>query len=236
MTKKPTAGYADRLGQALKYGPRPMSVRRLANELGGGRFPGVRGTSYGGVRQYAEGKVINPRTELLRAMGEVLGVRGDWLAFGSGEMLDVAQRRAQETQKTAAARLAEWRSARGLNEGALVSLNLGSAAAVQAVMRADDTLEYAGLGDEDRLHVLATALRGLVAAEAAFDLREGAANYPETLALRTAVRDPRGDPASYALWADQVVRAFLGCVRGLGVPLSRRERTLRDYEMLEVEE
>jgi hypothetical protein len=79
-----TKGYALRLRWAVEEGPKAMSVRRLADGLGR-QYPKLRGTSYGGVRQYAENKVKRPRVELLRAMADMLGVRGDWLAFGDGE-------------------------------------------------------------------------------------------------------------------------------------------------------
>lgn len=94
MRKKLTDRYEDRLSQALERGPRPMSVRALASELAE-RFPNIRGTSYGGVRVYAEGGVKNPRTELLRAMAQVLEVRSEWLAFGEGAMTEEAQRMAE---------------------------------------------------------------------------------------------------------------------------------------------
>lgn len=90
MRQKRTAGYAERLRWAMERGPKPMSARALARALEGS---GIRGTSYGGVRQYVEGKVRNPRVELLRAFADQLGVRGDWLAFGEGEPTEAAQRR-----------------------------------------------------------------------------------------------------------------------------------------------
>ncbi len=82
-----------------------MAVRQLADELGGnksrgvtGKYPDLRGTSYGGVRQYAEGKVANPRAELLRAMADVLGVRQDWLAFNQGPMTEAEAARERDAQ------------------------------------------------------------------------------------------------------------------------------------------
>ena len=72
--ESPTDGYRGRIRRALKQGPRPMSVRDLAREMGE-KHPHLRGTSYGGIRQYAEGKIRNPRVELLRAIAETLGVR-----------------------------------------------------------------------------------------------------------------------------------------------------------------
>jgi transcriptional regulator with XRE-family HTH domain len=87
MSEKRTDGYSDRLRQALREGPNPMSVRRLGEEVLPARFPDLRGATYGGVRQYAAGKVKSPRIELLRAIADVLGVRSDWLAFNDGAML-----------------------------------------------------------------------------------------------------------------------------------------------------
>ncbi len=98
MRHKPTDGYADRLTKARTEGPNPMSVRGLHRAVKQS-FPDLRGTSYGGIRQYAEGKVKNPRVELLRAIAEVLGVRGDWLAFGEGP-------RTKEEEAKEAARVA----------------------------------------------------------------------------------------------------------------------------------
>jgi transcriptional regulator with XRE-family HTH domain len=98
MRQKPTAGYADRLNSALSSGPNPMSVRALAREMAE-RYPDLRGTSYGGIRQYAEGKVRNPRMELLRAIAGVLGIRAEWLTFGpeeGGEMTQEAERERRE--------------------------------------------------------------------------------------------------------------------------------------------
>lgn len=92
MRQKPTtSGYAERLTRARERGPRPISVRALHKALEKG-FPNLRGTSYGGVRHYAEGKVTAPRVELLRAMADVLEVRPDWLAFGEGEMTEAMER------------------------------------------------------------------------------------------------------------------------------------------------
>lgn len=87
--KKPTDGYDGRLRLALERGPMPMSVRAFAGLMGAGggqARPDLRGTSYGGVRSYVEGRVRNPRMDLLRAMAQELGVRWQWLAHGEGEM------------------------------------------------------------------------------------------------------------------------------------------------------
>ena len=82
---KRTDGYAGRLKQALAT--RDTSVRSFADELSE-RYPDLRGASYGGVRQYVEGKVRNPRIELLRAIADILIVRWEWLAYNSGEMTE----------------------------------------------------------------------------------------------------------------------------------------------------
>lgn len=85
MTKtRPTDGYSERLKQALESGPKPMSVRALAAEMEAGPHKHLRGASYGGIRQYVEGRVTNPRIELLRALADVLDVRAEWLAYGNG--------------------------------------------------------------------------------------------------------------------------------------------------------
>lgn len=94
MGQKRTAGYERRLSRALNEGPRPMSVRGLSDALNaeGSPYRGIRGSSYGGVRQYVEGAVRSPRIEVLRAMADVLGVRGDWLAFEDGAMTEGEER------------------------------------------------------------------------------------------------------------------------------------------------
>ena len=103
--ESPTDGYRGRIRRALKQGPRPMSVRDLAREMGE-KHPHLRGTSYGGIRQYAEGKIRNPRVELLRAIAETLGVRPDFLAFNQGEMTDDEERAAVQVEGVAMAALA----------------------------------------------------------------------------------------------------------------------------------
>jgi transcriptional regulator with XRE-family HTH domain len=85
MRQKATAGYDERLRQALERGPRTMALRPLADAIRE-RHPDLRGSSYGGIRSYVEGRVLNPRVELLRAIAGVLGVRPEWLAFDDGEM------------------------------------------------------------------------------------------------------------------------------------------------------
>lgn len=64
-----------------------MSVRALADEMGE-RYEELRGTSYGGIRQYMEGKVKNPRAELLRAIADVLKVRAEFLLYGEGPLTE----------------------------------------------------------------------------------------------------------------------------------------------------
>lgn len=64
-----------------------MKVREFARAIRE-EHPDLRGTSDGGVRQYVQGQVRNPRVELLRAMADVLGVRRDWLEEDDGPMTD----------------------------------------------------------------------------------------------------------------------------------------------------
>jgi hypothetical protein len=107
MPENPTTGYADRLSEALQRGPHPMSVRALARQIATA-FPDLRGTSYGGIRQYAAGSVRRPRTELLQAIAEILGVRRDWLAFGEGAMTDKEENARQVSDRvTEASSMAE---------------------------------------------------------------------------------------------------------------------------------
>lgn len=151
--EKQTAGYAERLAIALQRGPRPMSVRRLQRKLAG-EYPGLRGTTYGGVRQYAEGKVLNPRMELLRAIAEVLEVRGDWLAFGTGEMTR-DQQEAREAADAAGPGLDAFNQQldRALREGLRAGLpgledvglaygRLSRAVAILTLWRDDTTAEH----------------------------------------------------------------------------------------------
>lgn len=105
-----TEGYAVRLRWAVEEGPNAMSVRQLAERLGR-QYPGLRGTSYGGVRLYAENKVHRPRVELLRAMADVLGVRGEWLAFGDGEPTEDLEYWRAVARSLAESRMAEEKSA-----------------------------------------------------------------------------------------------------------------------------
>lgn len=107
--KRTTDGYKDRLSQALARGPRPMSVRGLAEVLRE-RYPDLRGTSYGGVRLYTEpgDRPYRPRLELLRAIADVLGVREDWLAFNDGSMTE-----AEEHLRSSAADAADRRGGGG---------------------------------------------------------------------------------------------------------------------------
>ena len=99
MSQKQTRGYSERLAQALVHGPHPMSVRGLAKEMSS-RYAHLRGSSYGGIRQYVEGKIESPRGELLQAMADELGVRPEWLAFNKGLMTE-REEQAQKALKRA---------------------------------------------------------------------------------------------------------------------------------------
>ena len=74
-----------------------MSVRKLAEEMRG-RYMHLRGSSYGGIRQYVEGKIESPRVDLLEAIADVLGVRPEWLTFNDGPMTK-RQEQAQKVRK-----------------------------------------------------------------------------------------------------------------------------------------
>ena len=102
MSQKLTREYSERLGLALKEGPHPMSVRKLAEEMSS-RYNHLRGSSYGGIRQYVEGKIESPRRELLDAIADVLGVRPEWLASNSGPMTKL-QEHAQQAHQQAKSR------------------------------------------------------------------------------------------------------------------------------------
>jgi transcriptional regulator with XRE-family HTH domain len=92
MGQKQTDGYSGRISVAMREGPRPMTVRQLARVLGEHpKHKNIRGVSYGGVRQYVEGGIRNPRAELLRAIADVLGVRWQWLAHNEGFMTAAQQ-------------------------------------------------------------------------------------------------------------------------------------------------
>lgn len=88
--KRSTDGYGSRLERALQEGPRPLTVRQFARELKA-RYPKLRGTSAGGVREYVKGSITSPRMELLQAMADVLDVRRDWLAFNQGAMTEAEE-------------------------------------------------------------------------------------------------------------------------------------------------
>lgn len=103
--KRRTDGYHLRLGEALREGPKPMSVRGLGRDLSDA-YPDIRGASYGGVRQYAAGRVLNPRMELLRAIADVLAVRWEWLAFDDGEMTDALEKARTEVSQQSDAAMA----------------------------------------------------------------------------------------------------------------------------------
>jgi transcriptional regulator with XRE-family HTH domain len=62
---------------------RGMSVRDLARRVTAAA-PSVRGASYGGIRLLLEGKIQNPRGEILEAIADVLGVSLGWLVDGEG--------------------------------------------------------------------------------------------------------------------------------------------------------
>ena len=102
MSQKLTREYSERLGLALKEGPHPMSVRKLAEEMSS-RFKHLRGSSYGGIRQYVGGKIESPRMELLDAIADVLEVRPEWLAFNSGSMTKL-QEQAKKARQQAKSR------------------------------------------------------------------------------------------------------------------------------------
>jgi hypothetical protein len=88
MGKKPTDGYDERLRRALESGPRPLSARGLAGELAAEHPRLNRGKSYGGVRAYIDGRVRNPRMDLLRAIADTLRIRWQWLAYADGPMTE----------------------------------------------------------------------------------------------------------------------------------------------------
>ncbi|MEX1258202.1 MAG: hypothetical protein WEG36_11345 [Gemmatimonadota bacterium] len=114
VRQRGTKGYADRLAQALARGPRPMSVRALTKAMHD-QYEGLRGTSYGGIRQYAEDKVRSPRIELLRAIADVLGIRWEWLAFNEGKMTEKEQQ-ISDLVEDGVARDADVEAAEGLEE------------------------------------------------------------------------------------------------------------------------
>jgi len=78
-----------------------MSPRTLSAELAV-RHPGRRGTSYGGIRSYVEGRVHHPRIDLLRVIADVLGVRFEWLAYGVGAQTEQAEQVLHAADKVAA--------------------------------------------------------------------------------------------------------------------------------------
>lgn len=107
MSQKLTIQYGERLRLALKEAP--MSVRKLAEEMSG-RYGHLRGSSYGGIRQYVGGKIESPRRELLDAFADVLRVRPEWLAFNDGAMTaqEDQVRSALEGATTSERREGEW--------------------------------------------------------------------------------------------------------------------------------
>ena len=106
--EKQTDGYGERIRRAMELGPRPISsVRALAQRVEDSH-KGLRGATYGGVRQYHAGDITNPRLELLKAIADVLAVRWQWLAYGDGAMTEAAaearvtplERDPEEVQRT----------------------------------------------------------------------------------------------------------------------------------------
>ena len=205
MRQKPTGGYAARIQVALSQGPRPMSVRALAAELAE-QYPDVRGTSYGGVRSYAEDRVQNPRIELLRAMAEVLGVRGDWLAFGEGERTEIEQAATAPELEAAA----ETERRFSMAEEALQRIAEGAGPA-------GDRFLDAGLA---RVNVLTTwrrLLRDMWGRERPFQV-QGRAELEEALgrALVAPLEALRMDPATLsAEGLTEYVSAVAGALRTL---------------------
>jgi len=116
MQPKTTIGFRKRILRALESGPSPMTVRALGNTVRE-RFPDVRGASYGGVRAYVEGRVRNPRLELLHALADVLAVRFEWLAYGDGEMTPADEKQRERSARRSVAAIAraegtrEWKAA-----------------------------------------------------------------------------------------------------------------------------
>lgn len=75
---------------------------------------GARGSSYGSVWGYVNGKVSEPRPRIVQAMADVLGVRYEWLAAGDGPptpeeaaRVDTPQRAAVEAGERRLVRLLE---------------------------------------------------------------------------------------------------------------------------------
>lgn len=107
--KRRTDGYHRRIAEAMERGPRPIdSVRGLAKVIqeyeaadGTRPYKGLRGATYGGIRQYVEGNITNPRHELLNAIATALEVRADWLRFNEGSMTDVQERSREEEDQLA---------------------------------------------------------------------------------------------------------------------------------------
>jgi transcriptional regulator with XRE-family HTH domain len=63
---------------------------------------GARGTSYGSVWSYVNGKVSEPRAPVVLAMAEVLGVTYEWLATGDGPRTCEDAARQDRTPRAAA--------------------------------------------------------------------------------------------------------------------------------------
>lgn len=118
---KRTTGYDSRLREVLLSGPRPMSIRALGKELEE-RFPDVRGATYSSLRAYAsEGGVRHPRIDVLRAVGEILGVRWEKLAFNEGAWTE-EEEAFRVTAPREASNAARAENARRLNQLGLESV------------------------------------------------------------------------------------------------------------------
>lgn len=63
---------------------------------------GARGSSYGSVWSYVNGKVAEPRPRIVRAMADVLGVNYGWLATGDGPRTREELARRDSTPQAAA--------------------------------------------------------------------------------------------------------------------------------------
>jgi transcriptional regulator with XRE-family HTH domain len=63
---------------------------------------GARGSSYGSVWSYVNGKVAEPRPRIVRAMADVLGVTYEWLATGDGPKTREELARSGSTPRAAA--------------------------------------------------------------------------------------------------------------------------------------
>lgn len=139
---------ADRLSERLRErGWGYEDFHRKVRDASGG----VRGTSYGSVWAYANGKIQEPRPRVVRAMAEVLGVTYDWLMTGRGPR--TVQEAARTEPRTRPAgdrprvdRVARLLEAMDAEEGRVATPGAGSGhdRVVQALVI--DLLESDGLG------------------------------------------------------------------------------------------